>query len=88
MNCFVNQLIKTAKNSITLIDNYIDDTVITLLTAKKENVQVTLLMQQPTKKLELDVQKANTQYPTFVIKKFNLYLRHTKSVQNEFEFKT
>ena len=69
---FVNQLIKTAKNNIILIDNYIDDTVITLLTAKKTNVQVTLLMQQPTKKLELDVQKANTQYPTFVIKKFNL----------------
>lgn len=69
---FVNQLIKTAKNNIILIDNYIDDTVITLLTAKKTNVQVTLLMQQPTKKLELDVQKANTQYPNFVIKKFNL----------------
>lgn len=69
---FVNQLIKTAKNNIILIDNYIDDTIITLLTAKKTNVQVTLLMQQPTKKLELDVQKANTQYPTFVIKKFNL----------------
>ena len=69
---FVNQLIKTAKNSITLIDNYIDDTVITLLTAKKENVQVYLLVQQPTQKLELDVQKANTQYPKFVIKKFNL----------------
>lgn len=69
---FINQLIKKAEKNITLIDNYIDDTVITLLTAKKTNVQVTLLMQQPTKKLELDVQKANTQYPTFVIKKFNL----------------
>lgn len=69
---FVNQLIKTAKNSITLIDNYIDDTVITLLTAKNTNVQVNLLMQQPTKKLDLDVQKANTQYPKFSLKKFSL----------------
>ncbi|GIZ09802.1 ORF6N domain-containing protein [Flavobacterium sp. UMI-01] len=69
---FVNQLIKEAKTSITVIDNYIDDTVITLLTAKKQNVKVSLLMQQPTKKIELDVQKANTQYPTFQIKKFKL----------------
>ncbi|MDD3004266.1 ORF6N domain-containing protein [Flavobacterium sp.] len=69
---FVNQIIKTAEKSITLIDNYMDDTVITLLTAKKQNVQVHLLMQQPNKKLELDVQKVNTQYPTFQIKKFSL----------------
>jgi len=62
---FINQLIKKAKTSIVLIDNYIDDTVITQLTKKKKNVAVVLMSKTISKKLQLDIEKANTQYPTF-----------------------
>lgn len=62
---FVNELIKKAKQSIILIDNYIDDTVITQLTKKQKSVSVFLLSKSITKKLHLDIAKVNTQYPTF-----------------------
>ncbi len=62
---FVNGLIKKAKKQIILIDNYIDDTVITQLTKKKQMVEVVLLSKTISKKLQLDIEKANTQYPTF-----------------------
>ena len=62
---FVNDLIKQANKSITLIDNYIDDTVITQFTAKQKDVEVILLSKTISKKLMLDIGKANTQYPTF-----------------------
>lgn len=62
---FVNGLIKKAKSSIVLIDNYIDDTVITQLTKKNKNVAVTLLSKTITKTLQLDIDKANSQYPSF-----------------------
>ena len=62
---FINTLIKIAKQQIILIDNYIDGTVITQLTKKKKNVEVLLLSKTLGKKLQLDIEKANTQYPTF-----------------------
>lgn len=62
---FVNSLIKKAKKQIILIDNYIDDTVITQLTKKEKNVNVILLSKTIGKNLQLDVDKANTQYPSF-----------------------
>ncbi|MCW2119698.1 ORF6N domain-containing protein [Flavobacterium sp. 7A] len=62
---FANRLIKKAKNSIVLIDNYIDDSVITQLTKKNKNVAVTLLSKTISKTLQLDIDKANSQYPTF-----------------------
>lgn len=61
---FVNGLIKKASNSIVLIDNYVDDTVITQLTKKQKGVAAYVLSKNPSKKLQLDVQKANAQYPT------------------------
>lgn len=62
---FVNNLIKKAKTSIILIDNYIDDTVITQLTSKHKEVKEYLLSKNFSKKLQLDIAKANQQYPTF-----------------------
>lgn len=62
---FVNSLVKKATKQIILIDNYIDDTVITQLTKKKKDVEVFLLSKSISKKLQLDIAKANTQYPTF-----------------------
>ena len=62
---FVNKLIKKANQSIVVIDNYIDDSVITQLTKKAKYVKVFLLSRTFDKKLQLDIDKANTQYPTF-----------------------
>jgi hypothetical protein len=62
---FVNKLIKQAKKSIVIIDNYVDDSVITQLTEKQKNVKVTILCKTISRKLQLDINRANTQYPKF-----------------------
>ena len=63
-------IVRTAKSSIVLIDNYIDDTVLTHLCKKNSNVNVTLLTKTISKQLQLDIKKANTQYPTMQAKTF------------------
>lgn len=62
---FVNKLISKAKKSIVVIDNYIDETVITQLTKKHKNVVVYLMCKSISKQLQTDIDKANTQYPSF-----------------------
>lgn len=68
---FVKQLIAKAKTNLTIIDNYIDETVITMLKAKTEGVKVNLLTKNISKQLELEVKKANNQYPLIQLKKFD-----------------
>jgi len=66
----IADIIRSAKTSIVLIDNYIDDTVLTHLCKKESNVNVTLLTKTISKQLQLDVKKANTQYPNIQAKVF------------------
>ncbi len=61
---FVSDLIKSANENIVLIDNYIDDTVLTLLSKRDAKVKVTIYTKNISKQLELDLQKHNAQYPT------------------------
>ncbi|MCX8472608.1 MAG: ORF6N domain-containing protein [Sediminibacterium sp.] len=61
----VSKIIRTAKKNIFLIDNYIDETTLTHLTKKSNNVQVFLLTKDISKQLILDTQKANEQYGNF-----------------------
>jgi phage regulator Rha-like protein len=68
---FVSDLFRTAKESIVIIDNYIDDTVLTHLAKRRENVSVTILTKTISKHLTLDVKKFNEQYPAIEIKEFN-----------------
>jgi len=68
---FVSDLIKSAKESIILIDNYIDDTVLTLLSKRDTNVKAAIYTKNITKQLELDLQKYNAQYPNIELKKFD-----------------
>ena len=68
---FVSDLFRTAKKSIVIIDNYIDDTVLTHLTKRHQNVIVTILTKSISKHLLLDVKKFNEQYPAIEIKEFN-----------------
>ena len=67
---FVSDLFKTANESIVIIDNYLDDSVLTLLTKRKKNVRVTLLTRNLTEALAQDVKKCNEQYPSMEIREF------------------
>ncbi len=68
---FVSELIKSAKKTITLIDNYIDESVLTLL-SKNSNATITLYTKNISNQLELDVKKYNTQYKPIEIKELSL----------------
>jgi len=67
---FVSDLVRTSKNSIILIDNYIDDTVLTHFTKRKKNVSFIILTKSISKQLSLDIKKHNEQYPTVIAKEF------------------
>jgi len=67
---FFSDIIRTAKNSIVLIDNYIDDTVLTLFAKRKKNVKVTIFTREISKQLLLDLKKYNSQYPPIEIREF------------------
>ena len=67
---FVTSLIKSAKESIVLIDNYIDETVLSMLSKRKSGVQATIVTSKPTKQIRLDMQKHNKQYPEIELKAF------------------
>ena len=65
-----SKIIRSAKQSIVLIDNYIDETTLTHLAKKKKAVRVLLLTKNISKQLTLDIQKANQQYGNFQAKQF------------------
>ena len=60
---FILDLIKSAKKSITLIDNYIDNNTLTMLSNNQE-ANITIYTQTISKQLKLDIDKYNEQYPT------------------------
>ncbi|MDR0801477.1 RhuM family protein [Fluviicola sp.] len=66
-----SKIIRTAKKSIVLIDNYIDENTLAHLAKKNKKVNVLLLSKNTNKQLTLDIQKANTQYGNFELKIFN-----------------
>ncbi len=64
---FVSDLIRKAKSKIVLIDNYVDDTTLTLF-AKNQNVEVLIYTHTISKTLKLDLAKYNKQYKNITIK--------------------
>ena len=66
---FISDLIRDAKENIILIDNYIDDTVLTLF-SKNQNIDIYLYTKTISKQLELDLKKYNSQYRNISIKTF------------------
>ena len=62
-------LIKEAKSKITIIDNYIDDSILSMLTKKNKNVEVIILTSFRSNIQNLDIQKFNQEYPTLKIAK-------------------
>ena len=65
---FVSDLFRSAKTSILIIDNYIDDSVLTHLTKKQQSVKVIIFTKQISQQLKLDVKKFNSQYKNLTIK--------------------
>ena len=59
---FVSDLIRKAKTSIVLVDNYVDDTVLSMLDKRKSGVSATIYTQSISKQVTLDLQKHNAQY--------------------------
>lgn len=68
---FVSDLVRSSNESIVLVDNYVDDTVLTLFSKKNTNVRCTILTKNISKHLQLDAEKFNAQYPTLQIKSFD-----------------
>jgi hypothetical protein len=67
---FVSDLIKSAKKTITLIDGYVDESVLLLLSKRAQGVTATIYTAQISAQLQLDLQKHNAQYPPVVVKAF------------------
>lgn len=65
---FVADLIRNAKSSIILIDNYVNDSVLTLLDKRAENVAVTIGVNRISPGVQLDLQRHNAQYPSIAIR--------------------
>ena len=67
---FVAGLIRKAMKRIILIDNYIDETVLTLLDKRTEGVTATICTRVVSKQLQLDIKKHNKQYPPIEVQIF------------------
>ena len=59
---FINDRIREATTRIILIDNYIDDSVLTILSKRANKVTATIYTKKPSAQLQLDIQKHNAQY--------------------------
>lgn len=68
---FVCDLIRKAKHNIVLIDNYVDDTVLTLLDKRENGVMATIYTQRISNQLQLDINRHNAQYSPIEIKQFS-----------------
>ena len=68
---FVSDLMRKAKRSIVLIDNYVDDTVLTLLDKRENGVTATIYTQRISSQFQLDIDRHNAQYSPIEIKLFN-----------------
>jgi len=65
---FVADLIKSAKKEIILIDNFVDESVLNLLTKRKNDIPATIYTKKISKQLQLDMEKHNSQYPPINVK--------------------
>ena len=68
----MSQLVESAEKRIVLIDNYVDESVLTLLLKRKDNVPATIYTMQMSGAFKLDLQKHNVQYPPVTV---NIYAK-------------
>jgi len=67
---FATDIIRKAKNAIILIDNYIDESVLLMLSKRQKGVKATIYTSALTKEARLDLKKYSSQYPDIEIKEF------------------
>ncbi len=68
---FVADLIRKASRRVILIDNYIDDTVLTLLDKRADGVGAIIYTSKISQQLQLDIDRHNSQYPQIIVKTFS-----------------
>ena len=68
---FVSDIIREAKSRIVLIDNYLDDTVLTMLAKRASGVSAIVYTRQISKSFQLDIDKHNAQYPPIIVNVFH-----------------
>lgn len=67
---FAIDLIKSAQQSIVLIDNYVDETVLLMLSKRRTDVTATIYTQRIMPQMQLDLEKHNSQYPLVEVKTY------------------
>ena len=68
---FVSNLIKKAKKEIILIDNYVDESVLNILSKRNENVNATIYTSKISSQFKLDLERYNSQYQPITIENFS-----------------
>jgi hypothetical protein len=67
---FVVDLVKSAQNELIIIDNYVDESVLVLLSKRNRAVEATIYTKTICKQLQLDLKQHNSQYPPIIVKQF------------------
>ena len=67
---FICNLLKKANSRIALVDNYVDDSVLTMLDKRQNGVNAIIFTQQISKQFKLDLEKHNQQYPAIDVMRF------------------
>ena len=66
-------IFKKANKKITIIDNYIDDSILKMLTKKRKDVEVVILTSKKSNIQDIDIRKFNKEYPTLKVAKTNKF---------------
>ncbi len=67
---FVSDIIRSAKKSTILVDNYVDESVLTLLSKRNRGVKAVILTKNISRELALDIERFNSQYEEIRVKEF------------------
>lgn len=76
-------IIKKANNKILIIDNYIDDSILKMLTKKNKNVEAVILTSNKSKIQKIDIQKFNEEYPTLKVAYTNKFHDRFIAIDNK-----
>ena len=76
-------IIKKANKKILIIDNYIDDSILKMLTKKNNNVEVVILTSDKSNIQQIDIQKFNKEYPILKVAKTNKFHDRFIIIDNE-----
>ena len=68
---FVSDIVKSAKKSIVLIDNFVDESVLVLLSKRKPGVNAAIFTKIISKQFKLDIERFNAQYPPVQVNEFD-----------------